>query len=183
MSKLGRKPIDVKGVQVAIKGHDVEYKGPKGSGKYVISDRFDAQIADDKLKISPRMDVVEDLKKRDINQEWGMHRALLANIISGARAEFEKNVDIIGLGFKAAQTGNKLVFTLGYSHKIDFELPKGVSVSIDKTGQKLTLKSSDKGLLGLTCDQICALRRPEPYKGTGIKVSTEEIIRKVGKTK
>lgn len=183
MSKLGRKPIDISGVQITVKGNELHYKGAKSSGVYALSDRFVANVVDDKLKITPNTSVVEGLRRGEVNQEWGMHRALFANEISGARNEFEKNIDIVGLGFKAAQTGANLVFTLGYSHKINFVMPEGVSIVIDKTGQKLTLKSVDKGLLGLTCDQICELRRPEPYKGTGIKVSTDVIIRKVGKTK
>ncbi len=183
MSKLGRKPIDISGAQVTVKDNQIHYKGAKASGMYSLSNRFNATITDNKLTLVPRADAIIGLKKGDVNQEWGMHRALLANEIVGAKNEFEKIIEIVGLGFKAVQSGSKLVFTLGYSHKIDFELPKGISIAIDKTGQKLTLKSADKGLLGLTCDQICSFRRPEPYKGTGIKVSTDVIFRKVGKTK
>jgi large subunit ribosomal protein L6 len=89
----------------------------------------------------------------------------------------------VGLGYKASKVGDKLVFTLGYSHKIDFSIPKGVSVAVDKTGQKITVTSSDKILLGEVCSNMCDLRRPEAYKGTGVKLSTEQIFRKEAKGK
>ena len=183
MSKIGRRPIDISGVKAEIKGDEVHYKGPKGSGVYFLPKTLKAVIADDKIKLVPSEDALKSLKKRELNQEWGLHRALLANNISGAKVEFDKVIEINGLGFKAVQTGQKLVFTLGYSHKIDFALPKEVTISIDKTGQKLTFRSSNKELLGQICSTICSLRSPEPYKGTGIKLATQQILRKAGKTK
>ncbi len=183
MSKIGRKAINISDVKVEIKGNEIHYKGSKDSGVYYFPDFLEVKTTDNELTILPRENSKNKLKPRDLNREWGLHRALLANAISGARVEFEKLVEITGLGYKAAKSGEKLVFTLGYSHKIDFPLPKGVLVDIDRLGQKLTIKSSNKELLGKVCDKICALRRPEPYKGTGIKLSTEQIIRKAGKTK
>ncbi len=183
MSKIGRKSIDVSGVSVEVKGQDVHYKGARASGIYVLPEVLEAQVADDKLMLAPNKAVAKTLKVRDLNREWGLHRALLANAIAGSKKAFEKLVEITGLGYKAVQSGNKLVFTLGYSHKIDFELPKGVAIAIDRTGQKLTLSSTDKEALGLVCSEICALRRPEPYKGTGVKLSTDRIIRKASKGK
>jgi large subunit ribosomal protein L6 len=114
---------------------------------------------------------------------WGMSRALMANAISGAKAPFERIVEIKGLGFKATRVGDSLEFSLGYSHKITCDIPENVTIEIDKTGQKLTLKSFDKEALGAFCDRIKSFRRPEPYKGTGIKLSTETIARKAGKAK
>jgi len=183
MSKIGRKPIDISGVTVEVKGQNIHFKGPKASGVYVLPELLYAQIVDDKLTLLPNKAVADKWKVRDVNREWGLHRALLANAIMGAKKEFEKIVEITGLGYKATQSGNKLVFTIGYSHKIDFELPKGIAVAIDRTGQKLTVSSTDKEALGLVASKICALRRPEPYKGTGIKLSTERIIRKASKGK
>jgi len=112
-----------------------------------------------------------------------MHRALLANAIKGADVGFEKQLKIIGLGYKAALAGNKIVLSLGYSHKIDLPLPKEVSLKIDKTGQLLTFASHDKAMLGEICDKVRSFRTPEPYKGTGIRYTTEEVVRKAGKTK
>lgn len=181
MSKIGRRPIDISGVAVDVKGQEVHFKGPKSSGVYFLPEVLTAVVEGSSLLLTPSQN--GSLKKREINREWGMHRALLANEIAGARKEFEKLVEIVGLGYKANVSGNKIVFTLGYSHKIDFDVPKNVTITADKTGQKLTVTSADRELLGQVCSDICALRRPEPYKGTGVKLSTEYIFRKAAKGK
>src|SRR5206468_1221967 len=143
----------------------VHYKGPKSSSVYSIPRAFEVNVQKDFLTLTPRKETMQAMKLRDVNREWGMHRALLANALSGAKKEFEKVVEIVGLGYKAVKSGDMLVFTLGYSHKIDFKVPKGVTVSIDKTGQKLTVSSIDKVVLGEVCSKMCDLRLPEPYKG------------------
>ena len=112
-----------------------------------------------------------------------MHRALLSNVLNGAAKEFEKNLKITGLGYKAVIQGNKMQFALGYSHKIDLDIPSGLTVQVDKTGQKISVKSSDKNLLGDFCSKIKEFRMPEPYKGTGIQYEKEVIRRKAGKAK
>ena len=155
MSKIGRKPINVTGIQTDIKGREIHYKGPKSSGVYAMPQYFAVVVKDGLLSVTPRKEEMKHLKQREINQEWGMHRALLANQLMGAKKEFEKIVEIVGLGYKAVKTGDKLVFSLGYSHTIDFVIPKGITVSIDKTGQKLTVSSSDKILLGEVCSKMC----------------------------
>ena len=179
MSKIGRKPIDIGNVQIEIKGQEVDYKGKKHSGIHILPECLEAHVDGKNLTIT----VKKDSQVRDANRVWGLHRALLANAIKGADTGFEKLIQINGLGFKGILTGSKIVFSLGYSHKIDFEIPKEISVEIDKTGQQITLKSFDKEMLGHICSSIKALRPPEPYKGTGIKLSTEVILRKAGKTK
>lgn len=181
MSKIGRKPIDIAGVQVTINGQDVQFKGPKSAGTYHLPNELKATLADNKLTLTPAQGIT--LARRDLNRIWGLHRALLANNIKGASGEFEKKLEIIGLGFKAVLANKKLVFTLGYTHKIEFDVPKEVTVEIDKTGQKLTIKSSNKELVGQICSNIRAMRLPEPYKGTGVKLATEVIQRKAGKAK
>lgn len=183
MSKIGRRPIDISNLQVSVKDGGIHFKGAKNSGVYPLPELFAAHIEGNKLTLVPNKEQAASMKDRERNRDWGLHRALLNNVLSGAKNEFEKIIEITGLGYKATQTGSKLVFSLGYSHKVDFSLPANVAISIDKTGQKLTLKSPDKEILGLVCDKICAFRPPEPYKGTGIKLSTQRIIRKVGKTK
>jgi len=179
MSKIGRKPIDLGTTHVEIDGHTIRYKGPKGSGAYELPDLIEVELVDKKLKLT----VPQDKLNRDTNDIWGLHRALLANAIIGVDRGFEKKIKIIGLGFKAALSGNKVVLSLGYSHKINISLPTEVTLEIDKTGQLLTFKSHDKALLGDVCDKIRSLRVPEPYKGTGIRYATEEVARKAGKTK
>lgn len=183
MSKIGRKPIDLAQVTVEVKGQEIEYKGKRDSGVYTLPDLLEAQVADKKLTLAINKANKSRQGLRAINRVWGLHRSILANKIKGAEQDFEKKLEINGLGFKAALSGTKVVFSLGFSHKIDFELPKGVTLEIDKTGQKLNVKSPNKELLGLICSQIRALRPPEPYKGTGIKYLDEQIVRKAGKTK
>ena len=122
-------------------------------------------------------------QQRRLKKFWGMHRALLANLIKGAGTKFEKKLEINGLGFKASLAGKQATFVLGYTHKIELAIPEGISLEIDKTGQKLTFKGSNKELLGQVCDTVRSFRVPEPYKGTGIKLEDERIIRKAGKAK
>lgn len=177
MSKIGRKPIALENVAVEIKGQEIHFKGPNASGVYVVADALKPELSDNYLTLRAIK------KTRDLNSVWGLNRALLANKIKGASQGFSKEVQITGLGFKAVLTGSKVVFSLGYSHKIDFELPKNVTLDIDKTGQKLVFKSPDKELVGFVCSQVRAFRVPEPYKGTGIKLAGETILRKAGKTK
>ena len=177
MSKIGRKPINTKDVQIDIKGHEIHFKGKKTSGVYVVPPELKVSFADDNLLLT------SDTHSADANRIWGLNRALLANSIYGAQYGFEQKIIITGLGFKATLVGNKLIFSLGYSHKIDLELPKNITVDIDKTGQIVTVKGSDKMLVGQVCSYIKALRPTEPYKGTGIKLENEVILRKAGKTK
>ena len=181
MSKIGRKPIDIGAVQVEIKGQDVNYKGKKSSGAFTVPNELVVKIDNNKLYL--KLAEKSEMSQRELNRVWGLARALLANHIKGADVPFEKEVQINGLGFKAALSGQKIVLTLGYSHKIDFDLPKEVTLEVDKTGQKLLFKSSDRFMLGDVCSKIKALRPPEPYKGTGIRVANEVIARKAGKTK
>ena len=177
MSKIGRRPIALGSVTVSIDGQKIVYKGKKVSGEYELPEALVARVENGQLFLEARE------KDRSFNQEWGLHRALLFNKIRGADVDFEKQLRIVGLGFKAAIAGKKMQLSLGFSHKIDFNLPEGVTVDIDKTGQILTFKSPDKELLGHVCSQIRAYREPEPYKGTGIRYSDETIIRKAGKAK
>lgn len=177
MSKIGRKAIDTGNTQVTIKDREVHYKGKKSEGVHVLPDLLNAELNEKKLFIKAAR------KTSDSNMLWGLHRALLANKIKGADSGFERQIRIVGLGFKAVPAGKNLQFSLGFSHKLDFELPTEVTVEIDKTGQLLTFKSADKPLLGLVCSKVRALRLPEPYKGTGIQYANEIIRRKAGKAK
>lgn len=188
MSKIGRKPIPLSNVKVKLEGNKIIYQGPKVSGEHLLPEELKAEINDTSIKLVPAHSTSkqegEKLKKdSNLNRVWGLHRALLANQIKGAGQPFEKKMRIVGLGFKATLAGNKMQFFLGYSHKIDFELPKDVTVEIDKSGQTLTFKSIDTMSLGQVCSSIRELRPPEPYKGTGILYANEIIRRKAGKAK
>lgn len=179
MSKIGRKPIDIGSAKVEIKGNEIHFSGKNGSGVYVLPPEMTATLHDKLLSLS----FDKAGKNNDANRIWGLNRALLANKIKGCQQSFERAIQINGLGFKAAVSGNKIVFSLGFAHKVDYTLPKDVTLEVDKTGQKLVFRSPDKELLGHVCSQVRALRPPEPYKGTGIKYETEVIARKAGKTK
>jgi large subunit ribosomal protein L6 len=177
MSKIGRMPITIGNVTIELKGRELHYKGNKASGVHEIPDILDFKHEDSKLFVVPSK------QTKDLNRLWGLHRALIANKLKGADVGFEKQLRIVGLGYKAVATGSKMQFSLGYSHKIDYELPEHVTVEVDKSGQILKLKCFDKQLLGQVCSYIRSLRPPEPYKGTGIRYEDEVIIRKAGKTK
>lgn len=177
MSKIGRKPIALGGTKVEVQGKKVNYTGKKASGSHELPEILSANVKDAHLYI------IADEKNSDTNRLWGLHRALIANKIKGADEGFTKELRIIGLGYKAISKGTGLQLSLGYTHKIDFDLPKEVAVEIDKTGQILIFKSPYKDLLGQICSDIRSLRPPEPYKGTGIQYATETVRRKAGKTK
>lgn len=185
MSKIGRKPINIDNVEVDIKNKVIHYKGTHNSGTYQLPSELLATLQDKDLKLAVDTQSVDAQKKsiREMNRVWGLHRALLANEIAGAAKKFEKVIKITGLGFKAQVSGKNIVFVLGYSHKIDFELPETVIAEVDRTGQVLTLKSPNRELVGLTVSKIEALRPTEPYKGTGVSEATKFIFRKAGKTK
>ncbi|MGZ6251163.1 MAG: 50S ribosomal protein L6 [Candidatus Chromulinivorax sp.] len=178
MSKVGRRPISTANVHVDIDGQNIKYKGSQAEGTHVLPESLKATIENDQLQLA-----LKNPADKKSNNVWGLHRALLYNEISGAREKFKKEVKIVGLGFKGALQGQEIVFSLGYSHKINFALPKNVTVEIDKTGQNITVISSDKFLAGDVAQKIRALRMPEPYKGTGIRFADQVIIRKAGKTK
>jgi large subunit ribosomal protein L6 len=180
MSKIGRKPIKIDGVQVDIKGQEVHYKGPKASGVYVVSPELSVHVEDSNLYVTSANNRSGMAQKqlRNVHRVWGLHRALLANELSGAAQEFEKLLEINGLGYKAALADKKIILTLGYSHKIEKDIPAAIIVEIDRSGQKVKVKSFDKFLVGDFCRVIRALREPEPYKGKGIKLQTEVLFRK-----
>lgn len=177
MSKIGRKPIELSAAKVEIKGQELSINGPKANFTHILPSQLKASIVDGELLIELNGSGVQD------RAAWGLHRALIANKVFGSQKLFEKKVKIVGLGYKAQISGKKMVFSLGYSHKIDFEVPEGVEVQSDKTGQNLVFQSSDKNLLGNVCDKVKSFRKPEPYKGTGIIVEGDVIIRKAGKAK
>ena len=176
MSKMGKKPIHLGSVKVFVDGCSVSVE--KGSEKisHILPDEIEATVGDGIVSLSVKQNL------RSSRTLWGLHRSLLANKIKGLEDGFVKEVRIVGLGYKAVASGKKIVFSLGFSHKVEYELPDGVAVDIDKTGQQLRFKSRDKALLGNTCGTIRRFRPPEPYKGTGIIVGGEQILRKAGKT-
>jgi len=177
MSKIGRKAIPLTSAKVEINGSKIKISGAKAKFEHELPACLSCVIDGKFCKLSLK----ENSRQNRIL--WGMNRAVLANKIKGVETGFEKKIQIVGLGFKAQLTGKKMVFTLGYTHKIEYDLPECVTVDIDKTGQQLVFKSADRFILGNVCDAVRSFRPPEPYKGTGVIREGDVIVRKAGKTK
>jgi large subunit ribosomal protein L6 len=175
MSRVGKLPIPIpKGVTVENKDRDVTVKGPKGVLSRTIHPKVIMNIEQDVIKVSP----VDE--SRDARALWGLTRTLINNMVVGVTQGFTKGLEIVGVGYRVELKGQQLVFNLGYSHPIEFDLPKGISASVDKQN-KVTLEGIDKELLGQTAATVRSFRKPEPYKGKGIRYAGEVVRRKVGK--
>lgn len=176
MSRTGRKPIPIpKDVKVELEGDLLTVRGPRGELKQKIHSKVNV-INDDNNQIV--VSVTDGIKgSRSLH---GLFRALIANMVTGVSQGFEKILEIVGVGYRAELSGRTATFHLGYSHPINYELPEGIYAKIEKT--RITLSSIDKELLGKTAAEIRDFRKPEPYKGKGIKYVEETIKRKAGKT-
>ena len=152
MSKIGRKPIKISEVKVEVKGNEVHYSGPKASGVYHLPSDLNAHIEGAELFVTPASgsNGMAQKQLRNTYRAWGLHHALLANELTGAAKEFEKVLEINGLGYKAALADKKIVLTLGYSHKVEKDIPVGIAIEIDRSGQKVKVRSFDKVLLEVT---------------------------------
>lgn len=178
MSRIGKKTILIpSGVEVAIDGATVTVKGPKATLKVLTH-----PIIKVALEGEPKAVVVsvQDETSKEQNAIWGLTRQLISNAVSGVQKPFEKALEFVGVGFRIALAGRNLNIEVGFSHPITFALPDGIEAKVEK--QILTLTGSDKHLVGETAAQIRRIRPPEPYKGKGIKYTTETIRRKAGKT-
>ena len=177
MSRIGKKPVTLpKGVTVTVDGRLVEVKGPKGSLNRELPTLVSLQIASSEVEVK-RQD-----ESRQARANHGLARSLLQNLVTGVSEGYTRVMLIEGVGYRAEPEGNKLLFNVGYSKPVPFELPEGIKVEIADRGAKLTFTGIDKEQIGQMCAQIRAIRPPEPYKGKGIKYSDERIRRKVGKT-
>jgi large subunit ribosomal protein L6 len=175
MSRIGRLPIAIPdGVKFKDEGGLVSIQGPKGSGQYKLPANVGVKLEDGALRVS------RDGDDREARANHGLARKLIANIVEGVSSGFSRTLEIVGVGYRADVKGNQIHLSLGYSHPIIYTLPEGVSAKVDKQ-TVLTMESSNKQLLGEVTAQIRALRPPEPYKGKGVKYSTERIRRKAGK--
>ena len=176
MSRTGKKPIPIPNdVKIDLKGDLLIVKGPKGELKQNIHPNINI-INDDNNQIV--ISVTEGNKGSKALH--GLFRALIANMVTGVSQGFEKNLEIVGVGYRAELSGRTATFHLGYSHPILYEMPEGIDATIEKT--RITLSGIDKELLGKTAAKIRSFRKPEPYKGKGIKYVEETIKRKAGKT-
>ncbi len=174
MSKIGKQPIKIpEGVEIAVKGGNLEFKHKNGAAVLKILECVVATVNDGTLSFG----IDKDTKQARAN--WGTTRALSQNIISGFLNDFSKSLEINGVGFKAAIEGDNLVLNVGFSHPVKFSVPKGVKIVVEKNVIKIS--GADKQLVGETAAKIRAIKKPEPYKGKGIKYAGEVIRRKVGK--
>jgi len=150
-------------------------KGPKGELTRKIHPKVKLSIDSEKIQVS----VSDTRRDKEAKSLQGLFRVLVDNMVTGVTKGFQKSLEIVGVGYRAEVSGNSVIFNLGYSHPINFPLPKGIEAKVDKS--KITLTGIDKELLGQTAANIRALRSPEPFKGKGIKYEDEVIRRKAGK--
>ena len=175
MSRIGKKPIGIPDkVEVKVNGSTVDVKGPKGQLSYTFCKEVKIAMADKALNVTPADDSAR------ASALWGMSRTLLGNMVTGVTTGFTKTSEFNGVGYKAAVSGSNLTLNLGYSHPIDYKLPKGVDAKVLKN--TIEFSGSDKELVGFVAAQVRSFREPEPYKGKGLKYIDEKIIRKADKT-
>ena len=177
MSRIGKKPVELpKGVSASISGQTIEVKGPKGTRSFTAGDDVTLTVDGTTIKVTPR-----GMSKR-ARQQWGMTRSMVANLVVGVTEGFKKDLEIQGVGYRAAMAGNVLKLSLGYSHEVNFEVPKGVTVTSPKQTE-ITVEGIDQQQVGQVAANIREWKRPEPYKGKGIRYKDEYIFRKEGKKK
>ncbi|PYN95463.1 MAG: 50S ribosomal protein L6 [Candidatus Rokuibacteriota bacterium] len=175
MSRIGKQPVVIpQGVKIQVENGLVRAEGPKGKLSQSIPQGLHAKIENNMIVLTREAD------HRQARALHGMARALVANMVNGVKAGFERKLDIVGIGYRAQMQGKAIQFALGYSHPVIFPLPDGITAEIDKQ-VAITLRGADKALLGQTAAKLRSLRKPDPYKGKGVKYSDEVIRRKVGK--
>lgn len=175
MSRIGKQPVVIPDkVVVEIKDRVVHVKGPKGQLHYKLTDLINVEKKDNHIEVVPT-ELTNQSKSL-----WGLTRSLIHNMVEGVTTGFTKDLEFNGVGYKAQVSGNKLLMSLGFSHPIEYPLPAGITAEVK--GNVISIKGFDKELVGFVSAQIRDFRPPEPYKGKGIKYSTETIIRKAGKT-
>lgn len=175
MSRLGKMPIKlVAGTQATVTGTDLVLKGPKGEKRLTLHPLITVKIDNNEITVSPR-----DRAVKNASALWGLTWSLVRNAVIGVSVGFTKSLEINGVGYRATVSGQTLNMSLGFSHPVVFKLPVGISAVV--AANVITLSGHDKGLLGETAARIRKIRRPEPYKGKGVKYVEEVIRRKAGK--
>jgi large subunit ribosomal protein L6 len=175
MSRIGRLPIVIPaGVEVKLEGNEISVKGPKGLLNRTLHKDMIVAIEDGKIIVT------RPSEQKQHKALHGLTRALLANMVQGVNTGYEKTLELVGVGYRAAKQGNKLVLTVGYSHPVEFEPEKDLEIEVPAPN-KVIVKGADKEKVGLLAANIRAVREPEPYKGKGIRYANEVVRRKVGK--
>ena len=175
MSRIGKKPVVIpSGVKVEKKDLTLTVTGPKWTLTLALHPDVAVTVGE--------KEVLVDVKRKDNKQEkalWGLFRSLIQNLTEGVTKGFEKKLEVVGVGFKVAMQANKLVMALGFSHPVEVEVPKGLTVTADKN--VITISGADKQQVGQFAAEVRELKKPEPYKGKGIKYIDEVVVRKAGK--
>ena len=177
MSRIGKQPVAIpSGVTASVSGQTVEVKGPKGTRSWTATDDVTIAQEDDAITVSPRG------QSKRARQQWGMSRTNIANLVQGVTEGFRKELEIQGVGYRAQAQGDTLKLNLGLSHDVDFPVPEGVTVTTPKPTE-IVVEGHDEQLVGQVAANIRDWRRPEPYKGKGIRYKGEYIFQKEGKKK
>ena len=177
MSRIGKKPVELpKGVSASVSGQTIEVKGPKGTRSFTAGDNVDIVLDGNMVSVKPR-----GLSKV-ARQQWGMTRSMVANLAQGVTEGFKSELELVGVGYRAAMQGKDLKLSLGYSHEVIFEVPAGITVTTPKQTE-IVVEGIDQQQVGQVAANIRKWRSPEPYKGKGIRYKDEFIFRKEGKKK
>ena len=177
MSRIGKKTIAIpKGVTVALDGQTVSVKGPKGERTWTVAEEIEIKQEGDELSLTPRSDT------QRARAMWGLSRTLVDNMVVGVTTGFDKTLELVGVGYRAAMKGNQLSLQLGFSHDVDIDPPAGVPFAVPKQTE-IRISGSDKQAVGQIAAVIRKLRPPEPYKGKGVRYAGETVRRKEGKKK
>ena len=176
MSRIGRRAIPLpKGTTVTVKGEKIVVKGTKGELDTPLMPGISVNVEQDRVLVN------RDNDEKQTCAWHGMTRALIANMVTGVTTGFQKTMEIVGVGWRAQMQGSKLVLSLGYSHPVEYEQPRGIEIVVENP-IKFVVKGIDKQAVGETCAVIRGYRPPEPYHGKGIRYSDEKVVRKAGKT-
>jgi len=175
MSRIGRQPIEIpSGVTVEIKGSDISVSGPKGKLSVSVRPEIEVKLKDNQIVASIKANT------KDASAYWGLTRALLNNMVEGVTKGYEKKLELVGVGYRAKQNGTGISLTVGFSNPIEFLAPEEISIKVEDPTH-ITISGIDKQLVGLTASRIRKIKKPEPYKGKGIRYVGEVIRRKAGK--
>ena len=177
MSRIGKNPISIpQGVEVKLAGQTITAKGKLGQGSLTLVDEILAEMNDGKITVTPRGET------RHARNMWGTSRSLVNNLVNGVSNGFTENLEINGVGYRAAVQGKELVLQLGYTHEIKYPIPAGVTMKTEKP-TSIAITGPNKQQVGQIAAELRSFRPPEPYKGKGVKYASETIVRKEGKKK
>ncbi|CUK04570.1 50S ribosomal protein L6 [Shimia thalassica] len=177
MSRIGKKPVELpSGVTASVSGQTIEIKGPKDTQSFTATDDVTLAVNDNVVTVTPRG------SSKRARQQWGMSRTMVAQLVTGCTSGFKKELEIQGVGYRAQMQGNTLKLSLGLSHEVNFEVPAGITVTAPKPTEVI-IEGTDAQLVGQVAANIREWRKPEPYKGKGIRYKGEFIFRKEGKKK